>query len=294
MTLDQLRMLTKVAEEGSIFAAAEALYRTQPTVSMGLRKLEKELGVQLLARDQYRAALTAEGMILYEKAKTILEQVETFEQLAQYLAEGHEAEMRIAIEFSCPGPLMLEIMRICNEDFPQTQFSFSVENILGGLDKLTSGEADLAITPLMNSTAPVESFVLTHVEILRVAAPTFPLCHVQTGKGIEQLKKYVQVLVQDSSRVRPDRHYNALDGGRRWYVNDHYTKKELIMAGMGWGGLHRHMIEDELADGRLEPLEIENYPLSNMIKLSVVRKAGQVQGPVAAALWESLQGLVDQ
>lgn len=291
MTLNQLRMLTKIAEEGSVFAAAQALFRTQPAVSVAMKNLEKELGVQILERDQYRATLTDEGMLLYEKAKSILQQVDAIEGLAGHLAVGNEPQLRIAIEFSCPVPVMLEVMQICNDDFPQTQFSFCVENIMGAVEKLELDEAELAITPLLKPDLPFESFSLTQTEMIRVASPEFPLCRGQEDRKLEILREHVQVIVQDSSERPPDASYNLLEGGRRWYVNDHYTKKELIMAGMGWGTLHRHMIENELNDGRLQPLEIENYPLSQVIEIAVARKSGRTHGPIASALWASLQAV---
>ena len=42
MTLDQLQILVKIVEHGSMGAAAEALYRTQPTLSVAMKKLEEE------------------------------------------------------------------------------------------------------------------------------------------------------------------------------------------------------------------------------------------------------------
>lgn len=293
MTLNQLRMLTKIAEEGSVFAAAEALFRTQPAVSVAMKNLEKELGVQILERDQYRATLTDEGMLLYEKAKSILEQVGDIEGLAEHLAVGNEPQLRIAIEFSCPVPMMLKVMQICNEEFPQTQFSFCVENIMGAIEKLEHDEAELAITPLLKPELPFESFPLTQTEMIRIASPEYPLCLAQEDRKLEKLREYVQVIVRDSSNQPPDAAYNLLEGGRRWYVNDHHTKKELILAGMGWGTLQRHMIEEELKDGRLQPLEIENYPLSQNIEISVARKGGRTHGPVASALWINLQALAE-
>lgn len=294
MTLEQLRMLLKIAEEGSVFAAAEALHKTQPTVSVAIKKLEAELGLQLLSREQYRATLTAEGKILYEKAKAILQQIATFEGLAEHLAVGNEAEMRIAVEASCSIPLMFQIMRICNEEFPETQFSFSVESIMGALERLMLDEAELAITPFVMGNGALESFPLLHAELIRVASPTFQPCVAGGTVAFEELKEYVQVIVKDSSRNPPEGTFNVVAGGRRWYVSDHYTKKELILAGMGWGMLHYHLVEEELAKGTLKPLVVTNHPLTNTIEISVVRKASVAHGPVASALWTNLQELLDK
>ncbi|MEM7126483.1 MAG: LysR family transcriptional regulator [Chloroflexota bacterium] len=294
MTLEQLRMLTKIAEEGSLFAAAEALHKTQPTVSVAMKKLEKELGLQLISREQYRAALTTEGKVLYEKAKTILQQVDTFQGLAGHLAVGNEAELRIAIEASCSLPLMIQIMGICNERFPETQFRFSVECIMGALERLRVGEADLAINPFAETENTFESFPLTSTEMIRVASPKLPLCAAQIAVPFEALRGYVQVIVKDSSRNPSNTFSTILEGGRHWYVNDHFTKKELILAGMGWGRLHYHFIKDELQEGTLMPLEVANHPLSMHVDISVARKTNQAHGPIASALWSILRELVQE
>ncbi len=293
MTLEQLRMLTKIAEEGSVFAAAEALHKTQPTVSVAMKKLEKELGVQLLSREQYRATLTAEGEVLFKKAKAILQQVGVFEGLATHLSVGNEPEMRIAVEASCPLPLMLQIMQICEDRFPETQFSFSVESIMGALERLTEDEADLVITPFGESDGALESFPLTHAELLRVASPNFPLCKSREPIAYDELTGYVQVIVKDSSRNRPEETFNVLDGGRHWYVNDHYTKRDLIVAGMGWGTLQHHLVSEDLKSGSLIPLDVVNRPLSRTLVISAARKANRAHGPIASALWDALRELAD-
>ena len=294
MTLEQLRMLTKIAEEGSIFAAAEALHKTQPTVSVSMKKLEKELGLQLLSRDQYRAALTDEGKILYEKAKTILQHVGNWEEVAEHLSVGNEPQMRIAIEGSCPVPLMIQIMGICNERYPKTEFSFSMENISGAVERLVLDEADLAITPIFDTGIALESFPLAYSAwMVRVASANFPLCSKDGAVHFDQLKEYVQVIIRDSSRKPRDEKFSVLDGGRHWYVNDYYTKKELILAGMGWGMLHRHFVDAELEDGRLWTLEVENHPLTVAFDIHVIRKADQAHGPIASALWADLEKLVE-
>ena len=129
VTLDQLRMLVKISETGSVLAAADALFRTQPTVSVAIKKLEEELGVTVLSRDGYRASLTAEGEMLYRKAKAILQQSDDFTTMARHLAVGNEPRIGIAIEASCPMSLILKIMRDSEQAFPHTEFSLMVENL---------------------------------------------------------------------------------------------------------------------------------------------------------------------
>jgi DNA-binding transcriptional LysR family regulator len=73
MELMQLEMLVAVAEEHSFLRAAERVFRTQPAVSIGIRKLEDRVGVPLLDRSNRRnGRLTPAGERLYEYARKIL------------------------------------------------------------------------------------------------------------------------------------------------------------------------------------------------------------------------------
>ncbi len=73
MTLNQLRYFCSASRCHSITKAAEELYVTQPTVSMAIRELEIEFGVNLFYRKGNQLSLTVEGEILYEKATYILQ-----------------------------------------------------------------------------------------------------------------------------------------------------------------------------------------------------------------------------
>lgn len=293
MTLDQLKMLVKIAETGSILAAAESLCRTQPTVSVAIKKLEDELGVNLLARDGYRASLTAEGKMLCRKAEAILQQSEGFAALAHHLSVGNEPEIRIAIEASCPLPMLLEIIRDSEQAFPNTAFSLMMENLWGAMERLHEGEADLAICPWLEEDLSVESAPFCRSHLVTVAAPDFSPVVGKSELTLADLQNAIQVVVKDSSHRPRSESYGVLHHGRQWLVNDHHTKKEIILAGMGWGRLHRHLIEKELQDGRLIPLNIANYPVTLDIEMRVVRQQGAVHGPVAEVLWDKFKSFAE-
>src|SRR5258705_269388 len=72
MELTQLEFFIKVVEEGSFSKAAERVYRTQPAVSIAIRRLEEEIDAPLFERSQKTTALTAAGELVYDYAKRIL------------------------------------------------------------------------------------------------------------------------------------------------------------------------------------------------------------------------------
>src|SRR6202171_5588244 len=72
MEFSQLEFFVTVVEEGSFSKAAERVYRTQPAVSIAIRRLEEEIGGPLFERLQKTAALTEVGELVYDYAKRIL------------------------------------------------------------------------------------------------------------------------------------------------------------------------------------------------------------------------------
>jgi DNA-binding transcriptional LysR family regulator len=73
MELMQLEMFVALVEEGSMTNAARRVFRTQPAVSIALRKLEENVGVSLFKRPlRYPILLTPAGVLLHHYAKCLL------------------------------------------------------------------------------------------------------------------------------------------------------------------------------------------------------------------------------
>ncbi|WP_373525489.1 LysR family transcriptional regulator, partial [Nostoc sp.] len=71
-TLDQLRILKAIAQEGSFKRAADSLYVSQPAVSLQVQNLERQLDVPLFDRGGRRAQLTEAGHLLLSYGEKIL------------------------------------------------------------------------------------------------------------------------------------------------------------------------------------------------------------------------------
>jgi DNA-binding transcriptional LysR family regulator len=251
-----------------------------------MRKLEDELDLSLFDRSGYRALLTPQGEQLCQHAREILKQVEYFRSRAKYLATGYEPAISLAIEAGYPLPQILGVLRKSERTYPETRLHLQIENIGGALDKLQQGEVDLAISPWLDDIPELESIPLTFTTLVTVATPRFIRDHQISD--LDSLKRQVQIVVRDSGDTGTVRSPGTLPGGRHWVVNDHYSKKELILAGMGWGKLQDYLLTDERATGKLEVLVVNGYPSETVIEMRAVRRRDEPVGPVAAALWRNL------
>ncbi|MCG3088265.1 LysR family transcriptional regulator [Sporosarcina cyprini] len=90
MDLEKLRYFVKVVESGSVSKAAISLNMTQPPLSIAIRKLEEELGVELFSRNGKRLTLTETGLFLYERGKELLlSSMEIKKEVAEYDSVRH-------------------------------------------------------------------------------------------------------------------------------------------------------------------------------------------------------------
>lgn len=94
MTLQQLRYLIAIAEQGSINAAAARLYASQSNLSTAVKELERELGITIFTRSNRGVTLTNDGTELLGYARQVVEQADMLE--ARY-ASGDEQHARLAI-----------------------------------------------------------------------------------------------------------------------------------------------------------------------------------------------------
>jgi DNA-binding transcriptional LysR family regulator len=77
MDVERLRMLRELAERGTVQAVAEALSLTSSAVSQQLKRLQREVGVELLERQGRRVRLTEAGKVLVARANEVLDALDT-------------------------------------------------------------------------------------------------------------------------------------------------------------------------------------------------------------------------
>lgn len=292
MTLDQLKSLQAIVEGGSLRVAAENLHRTQPTISVAIKNLEKELGLKLFDRAQYRNKLTPQGEALYKKATLVLGQAQSFENLAKQLTTGEELEVGIAFTSAIPVAPILTTIRQCKIEFPRTRLEIYSENGMGPLDLLENGQASLLIIPWVRNIETLESMHFMNLQFASVISAQSPLLKEYEVVPKAVMRNHPQVII--SGRKSSSTSYGVLEGGDQWRVNDFQTKKELIVQGMGWGSLPKHLIKEELEQGVLVPLKVEGDIEMQDIELRIARLDSEPVGPVAQRLWQLFQERVKQ
>ena len=127
LPIDQLRSLVTISETNSFTAAAERLFRTQPALSLQIKKLEERVGTALLERNGRTIGVTEAGSVLVDYARRILELNE--EAVARLSVTETEGIVRVGVlEEVAIGPLMQGGLRAMR--FLERAYARAVERTL--------------------------------------------------------------------------------------------------------------------------------------------------------------------
>ena len=286
MTYDQLLAFTTVAADGTFTAASATLHKSQPAVSKLIRNLERELGVELFDRTRYRATLTDAGRVFYERAAAVIDSTHALRGFGLALGGKVEPIVRLAVDAVTPLERIVTTLRDVEAQFPSVRFELHTERLAGAAEALHERRADVVVaTTLGIDTAKVDAMPFGRVRIAAVARADHPVARRRPPVPPALLRAHPQIVLRDSAHAASPS-LNVLEGGLRWTVTDVASKKELILAGMGWGGLPEHVAADELASGTLRALVIPEFAES--MDLFTMRRRDRAHGVVATALWEAL------
>jgi DNA-binding transcriptional LysR family regulator len=286
MTYDQLVAFTTVAAEGTFTGASDLLHKSQPAVSKLIRNLEGELGVVLFARTRYRATLTDAGRVFYERAAAVIESTHALRAFGLALGGKIEPIVRLAVEAVTPLDPIVRTLRAIEARFPSVRFELHTERLAGAAEALRERRADVVVaTQVGIDGGKVDATPFGHVPIVAVARADHPIAQHRPPIPTALLRAHPQIVLRDSAHgAAPS--LNVLEGGLRWTVTDISAKKDLILAGMGWGGLPGHVVAAELAQGTLQALVVPEF--AEAMELFVMRRRDHAHGVVATALWEAL------
>lgn len=252
-TLEQWRVLQAIVEEGSYAKAAEALHRSQSSVSYMVAKLQEQLGVDLLVIEGRKARLTPQGMVLLRRAKELLVDAQRLEQLAGSLRIGREPEVRLAADIVFPTKLLLAALSRFAEMAPTTRVELH-EVVLSGADEaLIDQTADLAIAAQVPQGFLGD--VLVEVEFVAVAHRDHPLHRLKRELGVEDLEREQQIVIRDSGTRHP-RDAGWLGAARRWTVTSVETSISLVKGGLGFAWLPCHLVQPHIDSGLVKPLPL--------------------------------------
>lgn len=142
-----LEIVRATARLGSVTAAAESLYVTQPALSHSIRKLEEALGLKIWNREGRSLRLTQAGEYLLAVANRLLPQLERAEQQLQQFAQGERGTLRIGMECHPCYQWLLKVAAPFLQAWPDVDLDVIQKFQFGGIDALLAHDIDMLVTP---------------------------------------------------------------------------------------------------------------------------------------------------
>ena len=292
-TLVQLETFLAVVGSGSFSAAARSLGRAQSAVTYQIQNLEAEAGVELFDRSAYRPTLSEAGRALLPRAQRIVDDVQAFRSQARGMAQGLEPEISLVVEAMFPMRQLLTALTEFQATFPTVQTRVRVETLGAAAQVLLDGAVDIGlVVSFVDRMDELVGAQVTEVELTAVCAPQHALAVHEGPLDDDALSEQVQLVLSDRSDLTrgQDRGVVAL---RTWRLADLGAKHAMLLAGLGWGSMPRHIVADDIAAGRLvelRPLRWDGREGMPRLPMIAARRRSDALGPAGrwllARLWE--------
>ena len=173
MEIYQLQYFLAISETGSFTKASESLYVSQPSLSAGIKKLEKELGVSLFERRWRGVRLTPAGKLFLGKAENLLfEYQSTIETLRNFQSRP---VLRIGMLCTLQVKVIVKIIQSYRELYPEVTVELCDTHFDELNDWLNQGMVDIAVTNLMEKNKTETTYLLFQQRLLLAIPNTHPL-----------------------------------------------------------------------------------------------------------------------
>jgi LysR family transcriptional regulator, regulator for metE and metH len=263
-----LQILREVHRRGSLTAAAEVLFLTQPALSHAIKKLTQQAGADLWKKEGRHLRLTQAGEFLLREANRLLPQLERVDEVLTQFASGDKGLLRVGMECHPCYRWLLKVVNPFLQNWPGVEVDVKQRFQFGGMAALFCHDIDLLVTPdPLQKNGIVFTPVLAYEQVLVVAGH-----HRLAGRDfvqpedlieeilytypvdIERLDIYTEFLLP--ARCSPKKHktleatemlLQLVAAGRgvaalpHWLVAEQPGELALASVRFGPSGIHKHI-----------------------------------------------------
>ena len=263
-----IEVFLAIVRHGSLSAAARALGVGVPAVSHRLKALERDMGVELLTRTTRSLDLTAAGQVLLEGTGPALAEVSAAIENARATGKAKSGVLRLTVPWSAYRIIIAPVLADFQQAYPEIRLEMSfneglVDIVREGFhagfrlgDRLTDGMVATRLTPpLMAAYSASPEYLSAHG---RPEHPGDLLAHKCIRYRFVSANRVADWLFSIDGRTV------TVDPPAHLVFDDFRGVIEAARSGHGIGWSLRRVVEEELADGRLEtvldPFVIEHPP----------------------------------
>ncbi|QDT55781.1 HTH-type transcriptional regulator CynR [Caulifigura coniformis] len=267
-----LEIIRAIDRGGSVTAAAESLYVTQPALSHSIRKLEESLGLKIWDREGRVLRLTQGGQYLLEVANRLLPQFERAEQQLRQFAQGERGTLRVGMECHPCYQWLLKIAEPFLEAWPDVDLDVIQKFQFGGIDALTGHDIDVLVTPDPLKRQGLFFEPVFDYEQVLVVGPGHPLRKAKYAEA-EQLADQTLITYPVSvDRLDVFNYFLAPAGvvpARHKLIETTDIILQMVACGRGVAALPRWLVKEQQARFEIFPVRLGKTGIDKQIFLGL-------------------------
>jgi DNA-binding transcriptional LysR family regulator len=294
MELNQLKVFCEVVEKKSFSKAGEAVFLSQPTVSLQIRALEQELGARLLDRQGREIRTTQSGKVFYGYARRILQLAGEAEQAIAQLKGLIKGEIAIGAS-TIPGEFILpSLLAEFKSTYPGIEINLVIGDTKEIIQKVLNSAVDVGIVGQRERS---EKLVLHGfaTERLVLIAPVNSPWFTREQITVGELKKVPFILRESGSGTRGSIERKLREVGVKetdlnvvMRAGSTAAVKKAVESGAGVSIISERAIENEIKLGLLKEVPIKALELQR--DFFIVHRRGRSHSPATKALLKFLEG----
>jgi LysR family nitrogen assimilation transcriptional regulator len=282
MDFREIRYFAQVATAGSFSLAAKELRVAQPALSRQIRKLEQELGVDLLVRHGRGVRLTGAGSILLERAEQMIHLLRNTGDEVRANANAISGHVSLGLTPSAGLLLASPIVRTFQREWPQVALHVrdGISNLLQ--EWLLDGRLDVAVLYNPPPLDALESEIIMHEHMVVVEPPDHPEKPRRAGKpqigtcrirDLADMPLIMPGLPHNNRRIAEQA---AIQHGVRLRVKLEVDSvplaKAMVKNGLGCTILAYAAVHEEVTRGELKVRVIERPALVSTVAVAMLRE----------------------
>lgn len=236
MNLRDLQYLVAVGEHGHFGRAAEACYVSQPTLSTQIKKLEQELGVELVERNPGHIILTDAGERVADRARVVLEETENIRGIARQARDPRSGTLRVGLFPTLAPYLLPHVVPELHRRFPDLELLLVEEKTEEVVERLQTGRLDAGLLAVPVH-APLHQEDLFREDFL-LAAPSDHALAAQDGPVDTSVLAESDVLLLEEGHCLRDQalevcRLSGAEEHRGFRATSLETLRQMVAAGVG-------------------------------------------------------------
>jgi DNA-binding transcriptional LysR family regulator len=173
--LRQLEYFVAVAEEANFTRAAERVHISQSGISAQVRRLEQQLGAELIDRSARTATLTPAGSAALEHARAVIAAAGAVQQAVDEVTGLLRGRLVVAMVTACTVRPLFDALSAFHAAHPGVELSLLEDASQRIIERVRSGEADLALAGVAEMPDGLEGFPVASERLVAAVPADHPL-----------------------------------------------------------------------------------------------------------------------